>query len=723
MANEKMEKPDFSKIWGANGNVTYQFSDDNYLKGWGFIGNIPPARGMFDAYFKGTDEKLKWLDDELGDYINSDYTIDDTSIPTKNTDNMPNLLSGMAHMIKSANGTDDWKKEPQTSLDDLAGQIASNNLYHAEATGYGIVSGCKPSIDGLTVTVGAGVIHTYDGRRVEVSEQSITLDAADATKPRTDVVYLDTNGAIAKITGELGMAAVAGNSNTPGTMTVTGTGVVTAGTATTSTAIKTTTPVIDVYSIPIGTVLVQADGTSLSDTRMMLMRYVNFGIVNVRDYGATGDGATDDTAAIQQAIDKNLGKIIFFPSGTYIVSDTIYTYRGDAKRSLLYLLGARIKASADFPKDAGKFVVSIGDKSTGNVSNYWDSHTWCGLIGGIIDGSSRAYGGVKYSDSSIGKLMDFTTVNTTDVGVQVGESTDGVKSTDVYLSRLKLDGVRKEASIGLLLYSYDNNIEYVRTSGFPIGFKIVGGGNYFRECHPLYDGDQYDEEIGFEIAGSDTFVENCYADMFATAIQIESYSHTRINGFFYTRATSRKKNAVFLKNTAEVVNFSVKNFTIGFVSTDTSSKIYDGPRFCYEYHTSTSDYGFYYGNVYGGSISVDDLGAYSELAHQIIYQVTDSVDFDDLLAPGTYWIENIEPANNATYHRPTNLTKYGILKVNSLPQLKGARYLFCEQEVFNLSNTTPTTKYYRSYFGVLSSDGKTLAGTWGVWRKISLTDT
>lgn len=85
------------------------------------------------------------------------------------------------------------------------------NEYIAESTGYGIVSGCEPSINGLTVTVSAGVIHTADGRRIEVPEQSITLDAADATKPRTDVVYLDKYGRIAKLTGELGTPAVAGS--------------------------------------------------------------------------------------------------------------------------------------------------------------------------------------------------------------------------------------------------------------------------------------------------------------------------------------------------------------------------------------------------------------------------------------------------------------------------------------------------------------------------------
>ena len=50
--------------------------------------------------------------------------------------------------------------------------------YLAESTGYGIVSGCAPSISGLTVTVAAGVVHLSDGTRKEIAQTSITLDNA-----------------------------------------------------------------------------------------------------------------------------------------------------------------------------------------------------------------------------------------------------------------------------------------------------------------------------------------------------------------------------------------------------------------------------------------------------------------------------------------------------------------------------------------------------------------
>lgn len=48
----------------------------------------------------------------------------------------------------------------------------------------------------------------------------------------------------------------------------------------------------------------------------------NLSTVSVKQYGAKGDGSTDDTTAIQNAVNSGAG-FVLFPAGTYIVSQTI----------------------------------------------------------------------------------------------------------------------------------------------------------------------------------------------------------------------------------------------------------------------------------------------------------------------------------------------------------------------------------------------------------------
>lgn len=51
-------------------------------------------------------------------------------------------------------------------------------------------------------------------------------------------------------------------------------------------------------------------------------------VLNVKDYGATGNGTTDDTAAIQTAINACAeGRVVFFPPGVYMISSPLYIYR------------------------------------------------------------------------------------------------------------------------------------------------------------------------------------------------------------------------------------------------------------------------------------------------------------------------------------------------------------------------------------------------------------
>ena len=74
---------------------------------------------------------------------------------------------------------------------------------------------------------------------------------------------------------------------------------------------------------PVGTSveLVETAGT-LANTDTAL-QHLLVGIYNVRDYGAVGDGATDDRAAIQAALDAVRtagGGVVYLPAGTYLLN-------------------------------------------------------------------------------------------------------------------------------------------------------------------------------------------------------------------------------------------------------------------------------------------------------------------------------------------------------------------------------------------------------------------
>jgi hypothetical protein len=157
--------------------------------------------------------------------------------------------------------------------------------YLAESTGYGIVSGCTPTISGLTVTVAAGVVHLADGTRKEIAATNITLDAADASNPRIDLVYIDSTGAVAKITGTAAASPVV--------------------------------PTLPSGGISVCNVTIAAGASTGVAVISRDVIKTTKSIVYVDDY-AVGDGVTDDTDAVNNAL--NRGDIVIFSPKTYLIN-------------------------------------------------------------------------------------------------------------------------------------------------------------------------------------------------------------------------------------------------------------------------------------------------------------------------------------------------------------------------------------------------------------------
>lgn len=110
--------------------------------------------------------------------------------------------------------------------------------------------------------------------------------------------------------------------------------------------------------------------------------------VNVRDYGAVGDGTTDDAAAIQAAVNAaTANQTVYFPAGTYAVgaagiavtNKTGVTLAGD---------GAIIKATA---------ISSLTIPSLGACSIRFSSCTRSGARGLTVNGNSIASAAIGFS--------------------------------------------------------------------------------------------------------------------------------------------------------------------------------------------------------------------------------------------------------------------------------------------------------------------------------------
>lgn len=123
-------------------------------------------------------------------------------------------------------------------------------------------------------------------------------------------------------------------------------------------------------------------------------------VVSVKDFGAAGDGTTDDTAAIQAAIDAAGGpSTVYFPAGTYLITSTINITRD---RTQLRCAGIWVTVFK-FQPTANDVMFSFDNANANQLINQ------CSITGGCAFTStdtSYAKIGVQVNDGSCITLKD-----------------------------------------------------------------------------------------------------------------------------------------------------------------------------------------------------------------------------------------------------------------------------------------------------------------------------
>src|SRR5688572_19601306 len=157
-------------------------------------------------------------------------------------------------------------------------------------------------------------------------------------------------------------------------------------------------------------------------------------VFNVTSYGAVGDGVTDDSAAIQNAINAardNKGGIVYFPSSTNAAHNF---YRIN---SPITIPATGIYLEGDGPNDGNGIVIgfSTGDaiRFGGQANPIYDVGIRRIKIASAVSRTSGAH--VRFNNMARGSLTDVS-ISGAFIGVQVGSTP--WQTYDITLTRCRI---------------------------------------------------------------------------------------------------------------------------------------------------------------------------------------------------------------------------------------------------------------------------------------------
>lgn len=233
----------------------------------------------------------------------------------------------------------------------------------------------------------------------------------------------------------------------------------------------------------------------------------------VTDY-MQADGKTDVSDALQTLMDENPNRTIFFPDGEYLLEKPILTPSHPQKSVDLQLSNfACLKASAKW--DSREAMVRLGAKDPANKistpgSNY-------GIHGGILDGSGIAK--ALSIDGGRETYVRNLNIKNASVGLHIKRGVNG-GSSDADIHSVNIVGNGSLDSVGLLVEGFDNTLTNMRIANVFTGVDVRGGGNMFRNIHPLFyineeTYDHFNESAGFRVQHPMNWFDYCYSDQFA----------------------------------------------------------------------------------------------------------------------------------------------------------------------------------------------------------------
>lgn len=223
----------------------------------------------------------------------------------------------------------------------------------------------------------------------------------------------------------------------------------------------------------------------------------NSDLINVKDFGVKGDGITDDTLALQKAINSTNRdyQVVYFPQGTYLVSDTIQigrlkTIQGAAKNKTIIRLKDASMAFTQAPKPLLRsmynnnqtfgvylrdLTVNTGKGNTKAIGIQYNTHN-NGAIDNVVIKSEDLAGtiGLDLSETEFGPgTIANLTVEGFDTGIKTTREPSNAVFYNINLKHQNIVGLENNQPVSIEGLTSENKVPAIHSSSDPLAHLIL----------------------------------------------------------------------------------------------------------------------------------------------------------------------------------------------------------------------------------------------------------
>lgn len=308
------------------------------------------------------------------------------------------------------------------------------------------------------------------------------------------------------------------------------------------------------------------------DDRVTEIDGVLASFLNVVDNGIPNDGS-DITTALQELIDANPARTIYFPDGQYTISSSIYTNKEEGKETSFVLSKyAEISAATSF---VGEFMFELN--STGEAPRNNNKKVY--FEGGVLKCNSAA-SGIIVRGCRNATIRGTFIYDVKRVGVQIFESTY-LQPADSFIDDIYVTApIGSVGTYGIITYGSELNITNTRTARCYIGVKsyrqsVNMYGVHCTQREPSYFAsiDDYNGTIAFDFSeGGTADFSSCFSDNYAIGFKLPETESCSLVGCWALWYTNGGHHYAVEQLTGVNFNHMVDDIHIEFFGTATGQE-------------------------------------------------------------------------------------------------------------------------------------------------------